>query len=62
LHVWLKGKQRLVEAVGCYPNAMDLVADGLGLGNTNMRGELPWALLPLTDHIMHDEVAEGATH
>jgi hypothetical protein len=57
-----RGKQRLVEAVGCYSNAMDLVADGLSLGNTNIRGELPWALLPLSDHIMHDEVAEGATH
>lgn len=57
-----RGKQRMVEVVGCYTNAMELVADGSSLGNTNIRGELPWALLPLSDHIMHDEVAEGASH
>jgi hypothetical protein len=41
---------------------MELVAGGMGLGNTGMRGNLPWALLTLAGHLMHDEVAEGATH
>jgi hypothetical protein len=26
-------------------NTMELVVDGLGLGDTSARGELPWALL-----------------
>jgi hypothetical protein len=41
---------------------MELVADGSGLGNTTLRGELPWALLATTGHLKSDEVAEGATH
>jgi hypothetical protein len=44
------------------PNTLELVADGLVLGNIGMRGELPWALLATAGHLMHDEVAEGATH
>jgi hypothetical protein len=44
------------------PNAMELVSGGLGLGNTGLRGDLPWALLVVTSHLMRDEVAEGATH
>jgi hypothetical protein len=42
--------------------AMELMVDGSGLGNTGMHGELSWALLTLANHLMHDEVAEGATH
>jgi hypothetical protein len=38
---------------------MELVADGLGLGNTGVCGELPLALLAPAGHLMHDEVAEG---
>jgi hypothetical protein len=41
---------------------MELVADGSGPGNTVSRGELPWALLAVAGPLMHDEVAEGATH
>jgi hypothetical protein len=41
---------------------MELVADGSGLGNTSLRGELPWTLLVAAGHLMRDEVAEGATH
>jgi hypothetical protein len=44
------------------PNARELVLDGLGLGNTGVRGELPWALLTSVGHLMHDEVIDGATH
>jgi hypothetical protein len=44
------------------PNAMELVAIGSGLGNTNLHGELPWALLTVAGHLMRDEVAEGKTH
>jgi hypothetical protein len=35
-HLTSRGEQCLVEAVGCYPEHHELVADGLGLGNTGM--------------------------
>jgi hypothetical protein len=44
------------------PNAMEFVADALGLGNTVLHGELPWALLAAAGHLMRDEATEGATH
>jgi hypothetical protein len=41
---------------------MELVADRSGLGNTDLRGELPWTLLVVAGHLMRDEAPEGATH
>jgi hypothetical protein len=41
---------------------MEVMVDGSGLGNTVLRGDLPWALLVLAGHLMLDEVAEGTTH
>ena len=41
---------------------MELMADGSGLGNIGLRGELPWALLAAAVHLMRDEATEGATH
>jgi hypothetical protein len=51
-----------VEAVGCYPERHGAWGRRVGLGNTDLRGELPWALLDAAGHLMRDEGADGATH
>jgi hypothetical protein len=40
---------------------MELLADDSGVGNTDLHGELSWALFAAACHLMRDEVAEGAT-